>query len=187
MANWVTLDTNVLLPGQPYTSAKALAMYENPIAIAEGATGAPRIPAGSVVSTYGFERGSGSGTTTISANTLGLVDFLEIEIYISITGGNNTETTLDVDIRFSSDDGASFGSWTEVLSRGSGVSSSVNGRNRVIISMAEGQYFSDNDEGSISIPAGANAAEVRCVRSVGGVSGGSAVSVIAVSGKGQRL
>lgn len=43
MADWTTQDPNTLLPGEPWTSAKALAALENPEAIAEGAPGAPRI------------------------------------------------------------------------------------------------------------------------------------------------
>jgi len=43
VADWTELDTNTLLPGEPLTSAKALAFFENPVAIAEGAADAPRI------------------------------------------------------------------------------------------------------------------------------------------------
>ena len=43
MADWTEIDTNTLLPGEPLTSAKALAFFENPVAIAEGAASAPRI------------------------------------------------------------------------------------------------------------------------------------------------
>ena len=42
MADWTELDTNTLLPGEPLTSAKALAFFENPVALAEGAADAPR-------------------------------------------------------------------------------------------------------------------------------------------------
>ena len=42
MAEWTELDTNTLLPGEPLTSAKALAFFENPKAIAEGADDTPR-------------------------------------------------------------------------------------------------------------------------------------------------
>lgn len=41
MASWTEQSTNSLLPGQPWTSAKALAAFENPRALAEGASGAP--------------------------------------------------------------------------------------------------------------------------------------------------
>ena len=42
MADWTELDPNGLLPGEPLTSAKALAFFENPVAITEGAADAPR-------------------------------------------------------------------------------------------------------------------------------------------------
>ena len=45
MASWTDQDTDSLLPGEPWTSAKALAAFENPVAIAEGAAGAPKIQA----------------------------------------------------------------------------------------------------------------------------------------------
>jgi hypothetical protein len=45
MASWTDQDTDSLLPGEPWTSAKALACFENPAAIAEGASGAPKIQA----------------------------------------------------------------------------------------------------------------------------------------------
>ena len=43
MADYTDQSTDSLLPGEPWTSAKALAAFENPVAIAEGAAGAPRI------------------------------------------------------------------------------------------------------------------------------------------------
>jgi len=43
MADYTNQSTDSLLPGEPWTSAKALACFENPVAIAEGAAGAPRI------------------------------------------------------------------------------------------------------------------------------------------------
>jgi len=46
MADWTELDTNTLLPGEPLTSAKALAFFENPVALAEGAADAPSLYVG---------------------------------------------------------------------------------------------------------------------------------------------
>jgi len=46
VADWTELDTDTLLPGEPLTSAKALAFYENPIALAEGAADAPSLYVG---------------------------------------------------------------------------------------------------------------------------------------------
>jgi len=43
MASWTSQSTSSLLPGEPWTSAKALAAFENPTALAEGASGAPKV------------------------------------------------------------------------------------------------------------------------------------------------
>ena len=43
MAQWTNIDPNTLLPGDPWTSAKAQASFENVEAVAEGAAGAPRL------------------------------------------------------------------------------------------------------------------------------------------------
>ena len=43
MADYTDQDPNTLLPGEPWTSAKALAAFENPEAIAEGTPGAPKV------------------------------------------------------------------------------------------------------------------------------------------------
>jgi len=40
---WTTLDTNNLLAGEPLVEQETLAFYENVIAVAEGAAGAPRL------------------------------------------------------------------------------------------------------------------------------------------------
>ena len=46
MADWTDQDINSLLPGEPWTSAKAIASFENPVAIAEAAPDAPIVVAG---------------------------------------------------------------------------------------------------------------------------------------------
>lgn len=43
MPSYVAMDPNTLLPGEPWTSAKALAAFENLDATMEGAVGAPRL------------------------------------------------------------------------------------------------------------------------------------------------
>ena len=43
MAQWTFVDPNTLLPGDPWTSAKAQAAFENLEAVAEGAPDAPRV------------------------------------------------------------------------------------------------------------------------------------------------
>ena len=43
MAQWTFVDPNTLLPGSPWTSAKAQAAFENLEAVTEGADNAPRV------------------------------------------------------------------------------------------------------------------------------------------------
>jgi hypothetical protein len=62
MADYTLIDPNTLLPGEPWTSAKALAAFENPEAIAEGAPGAPRVQGLAIASEY-----NGLPVVTISA------------------------------------------------------------------------------------------------------------------------
>jgi hypothetical protein len=45
MATWTTLPDAALEPGKPIRSIDGLALRDNPVAITEGATGAPRIAA----------------------------------------------------------------------------------------------------------------------------------------------
>ena len=48
MAQWTFIDPNTLLPGDPWTSAKAQAAFENLEAVAKGAAGAPRVVDGAL-------------------------------------------------------------------------------------------------------------------------------------------
>jgi hypothetical protein len=45
MAEWTTITDEVLEPGKPIRSVDILALRDNPVAIASGASGAPRIDA----------------------------------------------------------------------------------------------------------------------------------------------
>lgn len=82
MASWTDQSTDSLLPGEPWTSAKALAAFENPVALAEGASGAPKIQAEALgaqevnepamrvteFSASGSVTASGTATVTIAGN-----------------------------------------------------------------------------------------------------------------------
>ena len=60
MAQWTFVDPNTLLPGDPWTSAKAQAAFENLEAVAEGAPDAPRVQGSALGTLLGF----GVGSTT---------------------------------------------------------------------------------------------------------------------------
>lgn len=67
MATWTNIPDSVLEPGKPVRSVDALALRDNPIAIAEGASGAPRIAGqqGPAVHTGGI---ANSAVTTAKIN-----------------------------------------------------------------------------------------------------------------------
>ena len=82
MADWTQLDTNSLLPGEPLTSAKALAFFENPIALAEAATDAPKIATKNL-------SGAGGGTLRFGGlSTFGGARFFLTGAETSSDGGN---------------------------------------------------------------------------------------------------
>ena len=107
-------DLNDYLPGEPYTSAKALLMVENPIAIANGDDGAPRVSP------------KAWGHTAISDSVVGTVTLSDFSGYggahIEIKYRNNSVGTTSLVLSLSND-GATFGSTAviaDVLANDSG-------------------------------------------------------------------
>lgn len=109
---WTELDTNGLLPGEPWTSAKALAVYENVDAAFSGDAGAPRL-----ARKVSFDGSTGTTAThTIPADYLGALGLVQGNITaasglifeLSSDGGSSYATgytfavavDATVDIRF---------------------------------------------------------------------------------------
>lgn len=114
MADYTDQDVNSLLPGEPWTSAKALAAFENPIAIAEGAAGAPRNEPLSLSLLIGGQ----SFALGIPREYLGLAGVQSLLVVGSVTGSmfgpDPVPQTLQVS--FSLDNGGTWGAWTAFLS-----------------------------------------------------------------------
>lgn len=108
MADYTEIDVNTLLPGEPVTSAIMLAFEENPRAIAEGATGAPKI-ADKIV--------SGAGTTTVS----GLDDFGGMIIRGAGTDSDSGQASKSFQIQYSTDGGSTFSSLQTLATATSGI------------------------------------------------------------------
>ena len=70
MATWTNIPDSLLEPGKPIRSVDALALRDNPIAIAEGAAGAPKVTenAMNANSIHGNRIRSGTVTNTQIAN-----------------------------------------------------------------------------------------------------------------------
>ena len=73
MTDWTTIADTQLDPKAPVTSELMTAMRDNPIAIAEGASGAPRIEASAFASSY-YTAG-GIGTYCFARSTAGSTAF----------------------------------------------------------------------------------------------------------------
>lgn len=98
MASWTSLSTSSLLPGEPWTSAKALAAFENPEAIAEGAVGAPKIrtaalqppTAGSTV----IRRLNDISASYVSPSSSGLASLFEGSVGVLVGGTIRVVSTI---------------------------------------------------------------------------------------------
>jgi hypothetical protein len=93
MASWTSQSTSSLLPGEPWTSAKALAAFENPTALAEGASGAPKIQEAAMdedsVNRLAIKDGTASGSGSLSASsttTVAITD--ELAFTPKVTGSD---------------------------------------------------------------------------------------------------
>lgn len=133
MADWTTIDTNSLLPGEPWTSNKALAAFENPQAIAEDATGAPKI------------------VRKMKVQTLALTPYTNLDEYggIEFTYVLRAENPL-VNLAYSTDNGSTWSSnqvigsidtgGTPYVIRGEGYFDFATGK---LVSFAHTAFFSD--------------------------------------------
>ena len=90
MASWTSQSTSSLLPGEPWTSAKALAAFENPAALAEGASGAPRV--------LGEAAATNDEVAVLTVSASDAVDILE---NFNLTPGTlTTNSSTYVDARY---------------------------------------------------------------------------------------
>jgi len=117
MADWTELDTNGLLPGEPFTSAKALAFFENPVAMAGGAVNAPKV----VSEALDMLVGAGTGTTAYT--DLDRINGVLLSASAVATGtdtggfgGGPTSRTATIGYRTSTNNGSSYGATTNLVS-----------------------------------------------------------------------
>ena len=80
MATWTTIPDTSLEPGKPIRSIDALALRDNPVAISEGASGAPKIDpinamahlgAAGAIGTYTFARSSTASDVAFGSTRAG--------------------------------------------------------------------------------------------------------------------
>ena len=124
MAQWTVIDPNTLLPGDPWTSAKAQAAFENVEALAEGAEGAPRVQARGL-SPFLLGKLAESGTDASGFMDLDPLTVIRFDAYFS--GGTLFSDPpiiqpRNLEMRVSANNGSSWTSWFNLgLSRTRGV------------------------------------------------------------------
>lgn len=158
---WTTLLTSTLLPGEPLTSAKGLAFYENPIAIADGDASAPKVQ-GQALGNVALAWQENSGTTESSiTGVFTRLDLLVMEIELQYLGASSGIAA--VQIALSDDGGTTWGSWINLHASDSQSAGdpAITTVSRVSISDAEVIYRDHTaDVGSalttsaITVPAG---------------------------------
>lgn len=105
-----TINTN---PNDPVTSEFGTAALDNPVAIAEGASGAPRVVAGAL----GTDLGTGSVTAVGTIlDVIDLTDVGQLLVYGLLGVSSPSEETgiATVSVAYSTDNGSTFGAATPV-------------------------------------------------------------------------
>ena len=152
MASYTEPDLNDFLPGEPFTSAKALLAVENPLALFEGAAGAPRIAVSTAV---------GNGTTDFSLSVPDGYTGAIIELKGTADGD---DTTKNIRFAVSDNNGSSYAS-DETIGVGSAPAVNFNPDFKMFIDFASGAYryiLSNTQEvplitsasGTVALPAG---------------------------------
>ena len=110
MADWTQIDPNDLLPGEPFTSALALSLEENPRAIAEGAPSAPRV----------WTEAFGTLLEEVDPASETVVAFTDLtfEEYTFQFVRVRPSVSADLQFSWSVDNGASYSIWRDFLAFG---------------------------------------------------------------------
>lgn len=137
---WPDIDSNDLLPGEPFTSAKALAFRDRPVAISEGSDGAPKIqPAAMKCNIIGMDEDSIVDFTSTEDISYVWFDVLHMNV-----SGVGTSGSIAYQYRTATDGGATPTGWTTLVSGGAGSAS---------------DYAHYN--GGVTLPAGTDYIQIR--------------------------
>ena len=120
MADWTNITDTSVDPDAPLTSQLAYAWRDNPIAIAEGASGAPRV--------MPLAQDNFLGRIVLDATTTPVaITGIDPAIVISAVGNfqNGTADAASIQVSASTDGGATWGGWFDVGTGVSGVTASV--------------------------------------------------------------
>lgn len=175
---WTTISNALVAVGAKPFATTIQALRDNPIAIAEGAVNAPRVAAVAIAGRVSFI--TLSGTTPVDILNLDRAADLDIDF------GMNPSASANLQVRFSNDNGATWGSYQSIATSISSGVTIVRG----FVNMQTGAYATykmrvvsteslNSNSGTLTVPSDANAISIRSdttgngvgkVRVLGGVS-----------------
>lgn len=124
MTTYTAIPNTSIDIDSPVTQPLLTALRDNPIAITEGSSGAPKIKPEALDIYYGD--GSASGIATIiSVYDLDNVDYALIVGEIDVTGGPSATVTCTIQYRTSTDNGATWSAYTTFASVTAPISTNV--------------------------------------------------------------
>lgn len=115
MADWTNIADSALDPDAPVTSELAYAWRDNPIAIAEGAVGAPRVTASGIKS-IAVSQGA-TDTTPVVFLGLGGLEWITFAYAVTLTSPSSISR---LQISTSSNGGSTWSGWFNLETRAAG-------------------------------------------------------------------
>ena len=117
MADWTTLPNTAVGVGGLPSGTTVTALRDNPVAIAEGAAGAPRVEA------RGREFGYYGSLSSTGTDAIGFTDIDPLIVSQLFLGWSNTSgSTRQFQVRASNDNGSTWTDWITIFSNVSGTS-----------------------------------------------------------------
>ncbi len=135
----------------PVTEELMTRLRDNPIAITEGATGAPRVLG---IALDGVYAGFGYQTSTAVTAFTGLTGAQWIRVDFTLLAG---ATSAALQIAFSNDGGGSYGSYQNMASASSGTSVMGVAFINITSGLTNGYTSGDNISQTLTVPSGVNA------------------------------
>lgn len=154
MATYTTIANSAVDPNAPVTSELMTALRDNPLAITEGSSGAPKVQPEALELVYGS--GSASGLATlISVYDLDNVNYIVAQGEGTVTSTPSASRDTNIEYRLSTDNGSTWGSYVrfQTITAGAGSITVTEYKFSIIdISSANAIQFAQNDsDGSTSI------------------------------------
>lgn len=154
MTTYTAIPNTSIDIDSPVTQPLMTALRDNPIAISEGSSGAPKVQPEALELVYGS--GSASGTATlISVYDLDDVNYILTEGEGTVTSTPSASRNTNIEYRTSTDNGSTWSGYTRFLTITAGAGSLTVTESKVgiiDISSANAIQFAQNDaDGSTSI------------------------------------